>query len=185
MKEKGSKFIGYGFPVRTETDIKQSLELVKAAHPKATHHCYGFRLGADGDKFRANDDGEPGGSAGLPIYNQILSFELTNILIVVVRYYGGTKLGVAGLIKAYKETARATLGSAEIVVKELMLRLKITFPFEKQNTVYSVLNKANAKILEFKALQFCEMTAEVKASQQKEISEQLSEIQYVLYHFKD
>ena len=102
LKEKGSKFLGFAYPVNDEKELKKSLDALKAEHPKATHHCYAYRLGLNGENYRANDDGEPSGSAGLPIYNQLLANELTNILLVVVRYYGGTKLGVSGLVKAYK-----------------------------------------------------------------------------------
>ena len=109
LKEKGSKFIGFAFPINNEKELKTALEGLKIEHPKATHHCYAFRIGINGENYRANDDGEPSGSAGLPIYNQLLAHNLTNILVVIVRYYGGTKLGVSGLVKAYKESTKITL----------------------------------------------------------------------------
>ena len=118
LKEKGSKFIGFAFPVNNEAEIQAALEKVRTEHPKATHHCYAFRLGIEGENYRANDDGEPSGSAGLPIYNQLLANELTHILLIVVRYYGGTKLGVSGLVKTYKESAKLTLEESEIITKE-------------------------------------------------------------------
>ena len=101
LKEKGSKFLSFAFPLNDENDIKKYLYKIREEHPKATHHCYAFRYGINGENYRANDDGEPSGSAGLPIYNQLLAHEITNVLVIVVRYYGGTKLGVSGLVKTY------------------------------------------------------------------------------------
>jgi len=106
FKEKGSKFIGFGFSVDDESEAKKYLENLWQKYPDATHICYAYRLGVNGEIYRANDDGEPSGSAGLPIYNQIISKEITNVLVASVRYYGGTKLGVSGLIKAYKLSAQ-------------------------------------------------------------------------------
>ena len=109
FKEKASKFFGYAFPVLSEDDVKMKLEYLKKKHPSARHFCYAYQLGIKEIRFRVNDDGEPNNSAGLPIYGQIQSFELTNILIVSVRYFGGTKLGISGLISAYKTSAKITL----------------------------------------------------------------------------
>lgn len=124
FKEKGSKFIGFAFPVTDEAELKKALEKVRGEHLKATHHCYAFRIGIHGENYRANDDGEPSGSAGLPIFNQLLANDITNVLLVVVRYYGGTKLGVSGLVKAYKESAKITLEKALIVTKNWRQKLK-------------------------------------------------------------
>lgn len=140
LKEKGSKFIGYAFSVSSDADFKEQLDHIKQLHPKATHHCYAYRMGKNGENYRANDDGEPSGSAGLPIYNQLLAHDLTDILVVVVRYYGGTKLGVAGLIKAYKETAKETLALAEVVIREEEFLLKISCGYDKQSSVYTLIN---------------------------------------------
>jgi uncharacterized YigZ family protein len=117
FKEKGSKFLAYAYFVSNESDIKEKLDLLKKEHFKATHHCYAYRLGTDGKNYRANDDGEPSGTAGRPILGQIDSFGLTNLLIVVVRYYGGTKLGTSGLINAYRESAKEALSNAEKIEK--------------------------------------------------------------------
>ena len=136
LKEKGSKFIGFAFPVNNVKELKNALEKIREEHPKATHHCYAFRLGMNGENYRANDDGEPSGSAGLPIYNQLLANNLTNILLIVVRYYGGTKLGVSGLVKTYKESAKLTLDEAEIITKELESDLEIEFDFHQQNIIF-------------------------------------------------
>ena len=155
MKEKGSKFIGFAFPVNSESDIKDSLNQLKSIHPKATHHCYAYRLGINGENYRANDDGEPSGSAGLPIYNQLLAHQITNVLVVVIRYYGGTKLGVGGLVKAYKESAKYTLEQAKIITKELESQIELKFKFSQQNLIFTLLNKYDAKILDFDAQEIC------------------------------
>lgn len=183
LKEKGSKFIGFAFPVSNEKDLQEKLNSIKEAHPKATHHCYAFRLGLNGENYRANDDGEPSGSAGLPIYNQLLAHNVTNILVVVVRYYGGTKLGVSGLVKAYKESAKMTLEEAEIITKELETEIEIHFKFSQQNIIFSLLNKFDAKISDFLAEDECKITAQLKLADKEKISEQLSEIQYVSFNF--
>lgn len=155
FKEKGSKFIGFAYSVNNLNEIKFYVEEIKKNHPKATHHCYAYRLGIEGEIYRANDDGEPSGSAGIPIYNQLLSSDLTNILLIVVRYFGGVKLGIGGLVKAYRETAKLTILEAKIMVKELESVLKISFPFEYQNNAFTLLNKYQAKVLNFDSQEFC------------------------------
>lgn len=183
LKEKGSKFLGYVFPVNNDKELKEALEEIWQAHPKATHHCYAFRMGLKGENYRANDDGEPSGSAGLPIYNQLLAHELTNILLVVVRYYGGTKLGVSGLVKTYKESAKITLEQSQMVVRELENELEVDFPYSQQNTVFTLLNKFDVKIIEFIANESCRILAKVKTSHKENISEQLSEMQFISYNW--
>lgn len=183
LKEKGSKFIGFAFPVNNEAEIKAALEKVRTEHPKATHHCYAFRLGIDGDNYRANDDGEPSGSAGLPIYNQLLANELTHILLIVVRYYGGTKLGVSGLVKTYKESAKLTLEESEIITKDLESEVEIEFDFNKQNQIFTLLNKFDGKILNFFSEEQCKIIAKINTSQKENISEQLSEMQNISFKF--
>ncbi len=183
LKEKGSKFIGFAFPVNTETDLKKSLEKIRKEHPKATHHCYAFRLGMKGENYRANDDGEPSGSAGLPIYNQLLAHEITNILVIVVRYYGGTKLGVSGLVKAYKESAKITLEEAEMITRELESDIEITFTFNQQNQIFTLLNKFDGRIQDFLSDEQCVIKAKIKTSQKENISEQLSEMQNISFKF--
>lgn len=183
LKEKGSKFIGFAFPVNTETDLKKSLEKIREEHPKATHHCYAFRLGMKGENYRANDDGEPSGSAGLPIYNQLLAHEITNTLVIVVRYYGGTKLGVSGLVKAYKESAKMTLEEAEMITRELESDIEITFTFNQQNQIFTLLNKFDGRIQDFLSDEQCVIKAKIKTSQKENISEQLSEMQNISFKF--
>ncbi|MCF2221536.1 YigZ family protein [Chryseobacterium sp. PS-8] len=185
LKEKGSKFLGFAFPVNNEEELKHALEKIRAEHPKATHHCYAFRMGLNGENYRANDDGEPSGSAGLPIYNQLLANEITNVLVISVRYYGGTKLGVSGLVKAYKESAKITLEEANIITKELETTVEIQFNFNQQNIIFTLLSKYDAKVLQFDANENCIVTSSLKLSQKESISEKLSEMQYVSFTFKD
>lgn len=176
LKEKGSKFIGFAYPVNSESDIKDSLNHLKSIHPKATHHCYAYRLGINGENYRANDDGEPSGSAGLPIYNQLLAHQITNVLVVVIRYYGGTKLGVGGLVKTYKESAKYTLEQAEIITKELESKIELKFKFSQQNQIFTLLNKYDAKILDFDAQEICIIQANIKTSKKESISDELAEM---------
>ena len=183
LKEKGSKFIGFAFPVDDEAELKKSLEKIREEHPKATHHCYAYRLGIKGENYRANDDGEPSGSAGLPIYNQLLAHEITNVLVIVVRYYGGTKLGVSGLVKTYKESAKITLEEAEIVKKELESEIEISFGFSQQNQIFTILSKFDGRILDFLSDEKCIITAKIKTSIKENISEQLSEMQNISFRF--
>lgn len=185
LKEKGSKFIGFAFPVNNETELKSALEKIRSEHPKATHHCYAFRMGLNGENYRANDDGEPSGSAGLPIYNQLLANEITNVLVISVRYYGGTKLGVSGLVKTYKESAKITLEEAEIITKELEAEIKITFNFDQQNVIFTLLSKFDAKILNFETFEQCTIKASLKLAEKENISEKLSEMQHVSFEFED
>lgn len=184
LKEKGSKFIGFAFPVNNENELKNALEKIRSEHPKATHHCYAFRMGINGENYRANDDGEPSGSAGLPIYNQLLANEITNVLVISVRYYGGTKLGVSGLVKAYKESAKITLEEANIIIKELEAEIEIQFNFNQQNLIFTLLSKFDAKVLNFDADENCILTASLKTAHKENISEKLSEMQHVKYKIK-
>lgn len=179
LKEKGSKFIGFAFPVNNESELKKALEKVRSEHPKATHHCYAFRMGLNGENYRANDDGEPSGSAGLPIYNQLLAHEITNVLVISVRYYGGTKLGVSGLVKAYKESAKLTLEEASIITKELEVEMEIQFNFNQQNLIFTLLTKFDAKVLNFDSQQTAIITARIKTKYTEDIKEALHKLQHV------
>ncbi|MBL7932384.1 MAG: YigZ family protein, partial [Bacteroidia bacterium] len=125
VREKGSRFLAYAFPVLSEAEIKAKLNSLRKEHPTANHHCYAWRLGADKLAFRTNDDGEPSNTAGKPIFSQIQSRDLTNILIVVVRYFGGTLLGVSGLISAYKAAASEVLQQAKIEEKFIMFEYRV------------------------------------------------------------
>jgi uncharacterized YigZ family protein len=146
-KEKGSKFIAYAFDVYTENDVKEKLEIVKKDHFKARHYCYAYRLGQDGKRYRANDDGEPSGTAGRPILGQIDSFGLSNILSIVVRYFGGTKLGTSGLKRAYKESTRDAFQQASIIEKIIEDKFAITYDYVATSDVMNYLKKEDFAIL--------------------------------------
>lgn len=146
-KEKGSKFIALAYPVSSEEEIRERLEALRKEYYDARHHCYAYIYGHDSQHFRANDDGEPGHSAGDPILGQIKSRELTNTLVVVVRYFGGTKLGVGGLITAYKTAAAEALEANTIVEKDISEKLQFVFPYEEMNRVMKLVKDLDLKIL--------------------------------------
>ena len=143
-KEKGSKFIAYAYPVSSDDEIKNHLELLRKEHPKARHYCYAYRMTPDGSLYRSNDDGEPSGTAGKPILGQLLSFDVTNTLVVVVRYFGGTKLGASGLIHAYKAAAQDALSQADIVTCIVMTPFHIRFPFALSGEIMQALARIHA-----------------------------------------
>lgn len=145
-KEKGSKFIAYAFAVHLEEEVKEKVDSLKKEHFKACHHCYAYRLGLDGKRYRANDDGEPSGTAGYPILGQIDSFGLTNVLVVVVRYYGGTKLGTSGLKTAYKDATKDAFEQAEIVEQIVEEQFFITFDYVATSDVMNYLKNENFAI---------------------------------------
>ncbi len=157
FKDRGSKFLGYAYPVQTAEDIKVCLQQLKKEHPKAVHHCYAYRLGTEGLQFRANDDGEPSGSAGRPILGQIDSAGLTNILIVIVRYFGGTLLGVPGLINAYKSTAAECINNAGIAERDIEHIVQLEFDYSVINDVMQVLKQYNATVHQQEMQLFCRM----------------------------
>jgi len=146
-KERGSKFLGYAFPVTSQEQIKSHLDQLKKEHPSAVHCCYAWRLGADKSAFRINDDGEPSGSAGKPIYSQILSNDLTNVLIVVVRYFGGSLLGIPGLIQAYKTTAAEALSNNKIVEQFIQEDYQIEFEDDDISAVMHLLKVHEVQLL--------------------------------------
>lgn len=148
FKDRGSKFIAYGYTVNSEAEIKEHLELLKKEHFKACHYCYAYRLGIHGKKYRANDDGEPSGTAGRPILGQIDSFGLSNVLLVVVRYYGGTKLGTSGLKNAYKGAARESFEQAKTIEKIVENYYNITFDYAQTSDVMNFLKSEGYAILE-------------------------------------
>lgn len=146
-KEKNSKFFGFAFPVTSEEEVKLHLEQLKKEHFSARHWCYAFQIGTTKMQYRANDDGEPNNSAGMPIYGQIQSFDLTNILIVVVRYFGGVKLGVGGLISAYREAAKMAIENATIIEKTIDVHFVITFDYKNMNKVMRIIKEKNLAII--------------------------------------
>lgn len=162
FKEKGSKFFGYTFPVLSEDDVKTCLEELKKKHHSARHFCYAYQIGVEDVKFRANDDGEPNNSAGLPIYGQIQSFEVTNILVVSVRYFGGTKLGVGGLISAYKTSAKLALEVSEILEKTIDVHFQLNFGYEMMNAVQRIIKEKNIEIINQKLEIDCEYIVSIR-----------------------
>ncbi len=155
FKDRGSKFLGFAFPVNDLVQIKHHLKALKEQHPKAVHHCYAWRLGTDANSLRANDDGEPSGSAGRPILAQIDSAGLTNVLVLVVRYFGGTLLGVPGLINAYKTTTAAALASVAKIEKDLTNAYELVYEYPIMNQVLYTLKQYQADIYQNDLLLFC------------------------------
>lgn len=172
FKEKSSKFLGYAFPVTSEEEIKAHLEAVKKAHFSARHWCYAWQLGyGRHQRYRANDDGEPNNTAGIPIYGQIQSFELTNVLVIVVRYFGGIKLGVGGLVQAYKTTAQLTLQETEIEEKLITEELVINFDYPLMNKVMRVVKEQNLMVTVQHLTESCELHLAIRQSDYAKVEE--------------
>ena len=157
FKEKNSKFYGYAFPLFSDDEVKPIIDLLRKKHPNAGHFCYAFQIGTDKIQFRTNDDGEPNNSAGSPIYGQILSFGLTNILVVVVRIFGGTKLGVGGLISAYKTGAQMAIEGSNVVEKTINVHYRVSFDYKHMNKVMRVIKEQNLEIVSQNLENFCEI----------------------------
>jgi len=157
FKEKNSKFFGYAFPLVSEEEVKTHIAALRKKHFGAGHFCYAYQLGTDKISFRANDDGEPGNSAGMPIYGQIQSFGLTNILVVVVRYFGGVKLGVGGLMSAYKTSAQMALEASDVVEKTIDVHFLLAFDYKHMNKVMRVIKEKNLNIISQKMEVACEI----------------------------
>ena len=147
FKEKNSKFFGYAFPVQSENEVKEILDQFKKQHYTARHWCYAYQIGTKTKIYRANDDGEPNNSAGMPIYGQIQSFDVTNVLVVVVRYFGGVKLGVGGLVTAYKTGAQMALETAEILEKTINTYFLVRFDYKNMNKVMRVIKEKNLNVV--------------------------------------
>jgi uncharacterized YigZ family protein len=171
FKDRNSKFFGYAFPVRSEEDVKEALELLKKKHHSARHFCYAWQLGVEKIRFRANDDGEPSNSAGMPIYGQIQSFAITNVLIVSVRYFGGTKLGVGGLINAYRTSARLALEASTIVEKTVDVSFRLNFGYDLMSKVMKIIKEQQLEIQSQTMEMDCELEISVRKSKAVEIFE--------------
>ena len=171
FKDRNSKFFGYAFPVKSELDIKEALENLKKKHHSAGHFCYAWQLGTDTIRFRANDDGEPSNSAGMPIYGQIQSFEVTNILVVSVRYFGGTKLGVGGLINAYRNSAKLALEASDIIEKTINVSYQLVFGYELMSKVMKIVKERQLEILSQKLEMNCTINISVRKSEGAQIFE--------------
>ncbi|MGZ2368504.1 IMPACT family protein [Ancylomarina sp. YFZ004] len=178
-KEKGSKFITYAFPVTCEEEIKEEIDKLRKKYYDARHHCYAYMLGADKKNFRANDDGEPSSTAGKPILGQILSSDLTNILIVVVRYFGGTKLGVSGLIHAYKAAAIDAISNAEIIEKTVNDIYDIHFDYLVMNDVMRIIKEEQPLQIDQDFNLTCRITLSIRQSEVEKIIERFSKIDSV------
>lgn len=177
FKDKGSKFLAFAYPVENDRQIKDILNHLKKEHHTANHHCYAYRLGADKLNFRANDDGEPNNTAGKPILGQLQSNDLTNILVVVVRYFGGTLLGVSGLIHAYKSSAAEVLKVASIIEKQILFSYTIRFPFEHLNDVMKLLKQLDTKISQQQFDTDCEITFSIRKANSEACEEKLRKIE--------
>lgn len=177
FKDKGSKFIAYAYPVKTEDEIKEHIKVLKDQHYKARHHCYAFRLGKHGDMYRANDDGEPSGTAGRPIYGQLLSFELTNILVVVVRYFGGTLLGTSGLINAYKTAASEVLSQATLIDVIVSDIYQLRFDYTIQSLVERVIKEFDLNIASAVYEMDCTYEIEVRKSISAMVADKFEKIE--------
>jgi uncharacterized YigZ family protein len=171
FKDRGSKFYGYAFPVSNEEEIKQKIELLKKQHYNARHWCYAWQLGKNYDHYRANDDGEPSNSAGMPIYGQLQSFNVTNVLVVVVRYFGGTKLGVGGLIKAYKNGAKLALENSNIIDKTINEEFLIKFEYPEMNTVMRIIKDEKISIINQKLELNCEFIISIRKKEAEKVFE--------------
>lgn len=183
-KEKGSKFYGYAFTVYNEDEVKERLEEIRKIHNTARHHCYGYRLGVgQEERYRANDDGEPSNSAGKPIYGQLLSAEITNVLIIVVRYFGGTKLGVGGLISAYKITAKETIDAGSIVEQEIMNFYKIYFDYSEMSEVMNFIKQQKIKVVSQVFETSCEIQFKISLKKTPSICTHFEEMEGVEISF--
>jgi uncharacterized YigZ family protein len=178
-KEKGSKFFAFIFPVISEDEVKEKLAMLRKEYHDARHHCYAYRLGFDKSIFRINDDGEPSGTAGRPIYGQILSHDLTQILIVVIRYFGGTKLGVPGLINAYKTATVDALNKTRIITKTIHEEYQVRFDYTVMNSVMKVLKDEDAIIICQEFENSCKLDFSIRKNSGNKISARLQKISNV------
>ena len=176
FKDRGSRFIAMAFPAETKDDFKKHLAFVKTEHPKATHYCFAYRLGLDGNNFRSGDDGEPSGTAGKPILAQIDSKELTNALIIVVRYFGGSLLGVPGLINAYKTAASLVLQVTPVIQKQVEVCYRLQFDYTMMNDIMIIVKQYNCSIRSQEMQLFCSMTIGIPVNRQDAILNRLKDI---------
>ena len=178
-KDRGSRFLAHAFPLATVDDFKKHLKALKEEHPKAAHHCFAYRIGTDGNNFRASDDGEPSGSAGKPILGQIDSKGLTNIAVVVVRYFGGTLLGVPGLINAYKTAASLALQLAPIVEKPILVDYELQFDYTQMNEVMIYVKRYGGVVLQNETQLFCLLKVGVPKAEEKVFIDRIGDLRGV------
>jgi uncharacterized YigZ family protein len=179
FKDRGSRFIAYTFPVSTKEDFKERLAVIKKEHPKASHHCFAYRIGTEGNIFRVSDDGEPSGSAGRPILGQIDSKELSNVLIIVVRYFGGTMLGIPGLINAYKTAASLSLQQTSIVQKPVLVHYRLQFDYTMMNDVMKIVKQFDCVVMKQEMQLFCLMEIGVPKYKLEEVFGKLKDLRGV------
>lgn len=172
FKEKNSKFFGYAFPIQSEAEVKPIIDSLRKQHPNAGHYCYAYQIGTDRIIYRANDDGEPSNTAGMPIYGQIQSFGVTNVLVVIVRIFGGIKLGVGGLISAYKTATQLTLEASEIIEKTIDIHYLVSFDYKNINKVMRAIKEKNVEII----AQKMEMSCEIEIVTRKKNAEMIFDI---------
>jgi uncharacterized YigZ family protein len=177
--DRGSRFISYACPISTVIEFKQKLVSIKDIHPKASHHCFAYRLGVDDTIFRVSDDGEPSGTAGRPILGQIDSNKLTNVLVIVVRYFGGTLLGVPGLIHAYKTSAALALQSCEIVTRPVLVSYQLQFDYTRMNDVMRLLKQYDCSILKRDIQLFCQIEVSIPKKDVEELVNKINQLKGV------
>lgn len=179
FKDRGSKFLAYAYPVTDINDFKEKLAALKKEHPKAVHHCFAWRLGLDGNNFRVSDDGEPSGTAGRPILGQIDSKQLTNTAVIVVRYFGGTLLGVPGLINAYKTATALALQTTSVVQKPVLINYRLQFDYTQMNDVMRVVKQFDCLVLKQDTQLFCSMEIGVPKTFLNEVLSKLKDLRGV------
>ncbi len=181
LRERSSRFLAFAWPVTSEEQAKDFLDTLRKKYYDATHHCYAWRMGPRGETWRVNDDGEPSGTAGRPILGQMLSAEVTDCMIVVVRYFGGTKLGVPGLISAYKDAATEVLAASDIVLRTVDVELKVECPYEMLNGVMRVVKDLGPRVLEQFFDNLCRMRLSIRQGRAEELAGRLEKCEGVTY----
>ncbi|MBN8668358.1 MAG: YigZ family protein [Chitinophagales bacterium] len=176
FKDRGSRFLAYAFPIRSVDDFKIRLQQLKEEHPKAVHHCFAYRLGTDGNLFRSSDDGEPSGSAGRPILGQIDSRELVDMAVVVVRYFGGTLLGVPGLINAYKNSTAMALQTVPLVQRAVVVPYRLQFDYTQMNPVMTLLKQCGCQVIKNEIQLFCMMEVNIPRNREDELLYKLKDL---------
>ncbi|MDH7448251.1 IMPACT family protein [Aquimarina sp. 2201CG14-23] len=180
FKDKNSKFFGYAFPITSEEEVKPILDGLKKQHHAARHWCYAWQLGTENIRYRSNDDGEPSNSAGQPIYGQILSYKITNVLVVVVRYFGGVKLGVGGLINAYRTAAQLAITSSDIIEKTININFCIAFEYKNMNKVMRIIKERQLIITNQKLELDCKLFISVR----KKLADEINDLFSALYEIE-
>jgi uncharacterized YigZ family protein len=179
FKDRGSKFLAYAYPLKTVDDFKKNLQFLKKEHPKAAHHCFAYRIGMGGNNFRVGDDGEPGGSAGKPILGQLDSKELTNVLVIVVRYFGGALLGVPGLINAYKTATALALQLTPIIEKPVLTNYRLHFNYDSMNDVMMIVKQFGCEVNKQVLQLFCDVEVGIPKARLNEVLFKLKDLHTV------